>query len=311
MNTQTKQHTSAEDPHDALLFFWGEELWFDYLSRPDMPALRASLRQDMDAVSLAYIDKHEALLALVPLKDKLLIKRSYLLTARDFEDAQLASQYTAPYPLSLQELFLYANKYGMRDVPCEILTSINGKLIIDGGAYTGDTMLLFHRLFPQSKIFSLEPQHSALQTLQDKIQKHDIGKLCLAIQRGLSQGQEKIPLYARFANDSAASCQKALAPEQAHVEYIHTTSIDILCKHNPQAVGLIKLDIEGFEKRALEGAEHTIRKHKPVVVAAIYHNPVDFFEIKSLLLSYNSEYKFMIRRSEVVMAMADLVLIAY
>ncbi len=35
----------------------------------------------------------------------------------------------------------------------------------------------------------------------------------------------------------------------------------------------IKLDVEGLEMKAFEGAKQTIQRHKPVIVAAVYHRP--------------------------------------
>lgn len=43
----------------------------------------------------------------------------------------------------------------------------------------------------------------------------------------------------------------------------------------------------------------------------MYHTPEDFFELKNKLKMINPDYKFMVRRSEMIIPMADLVLIAY
>ena len=58
-------------------------------------------------------------------------------------------------------------------------------------------------------------------------------------------------------------------------------------------------------------AKEVIKRDKPVVVAAMYHTPEDFFDLKDKLKTLNPDYKFMIRRSEPIIPMADLVLIAY
>ncbi len=306
---QNTKHTS--DIYDELLFFWGDEHWLAYAQQHDLAAKAAQLMQGMDAPSKAYIQKHMELITLLPFKEHIKLKRNFLLTPRDFEDAEVASQFSFHRPLTLQELFLYANKYGMRDLPEDVFSRINESHIIDGGAFTGDTLLLFHELFPKSRIFAFEPQKSAYEKLTHNIAKHKLDTQTVPLCRGLSHCSEKIPLYTRFAADSAASCHNHTQDDKILTETITTVTVDEVFKYNTEPLGLIKLDVEGFEKKALQGAEKTIRKHKPVIVAAIYHSPEDFFEIKALLQEFHAEYRFMVRRSEVVMAMADLVLIAY
>lgn len=93
-------------------------------------------------------------------------------------------------------------------------------------------------------------------------------------------------------------------------EMAQITTVDGNYK-NSDPIGLIKLDIEGFESAAIEGAKEIIKRDKPIVVAAMYHTPKDFFELKNKLKMINPDYKFMVRRSEMIIPMADLVLIAY
>lgn len=57
-------------------------------------------------------------------------------------------------------------------------------------------------------------------------------------------------------------------------------------------IGLIKVDIEGFEQKFLEGARKTIEKFKPSMLLSIYHNYNDFFKIKPMIESWNLGYKF-------------------
>lgn len=76
-------------------------------------------------------------------------------------------------------------------------------------------------------------------------------------------------------------------------------------------LGLLKLDVEGWESKVIAGARKTILRDKPLLVIAIYHSLTDFFEIKPYLESLNLGYRFMIRRSELCLPMTDLVLIAY
>ena len=67
---------------------------------------------------------------------------------------------------------------------------------------------------------------------------------------------------------------------------------DVLIDSNPT---FIKMDIEGAEYKALKGAERVIRKCHPKLAISVYHKPEDIFDIPSLILEYNSDYRFYLR----------------
>ena len=62
-----------------------------------------------------------------------------------------------------------------------------------------------------------------------------------------------------------------------------------------ERVTFIKLDIEGAEFCALQGAERIIRKHRPKMAVSVYHRPDDIIDIPKLLLDFNPDYRFYIR----------------
>ena len=48
-------------------------------------------------------------------------------------------------------------------------------------------------------------------------------------------------------------------------------------------MGLIKVDVEGFEPEVIRGALETIKKSHPVLVLSFYHTPEEFYEIKGYI----------------------------
>jgi hypothetical protein len=71
-----------------------------------------------------------------------------------------------------------------------------------------------------------------------------------------------------------------------------TTSIDALITPEPGESYFIKLDIEGFEKKALSGMKKLVASGKPVRMnVCTYHHPNDFKEIAEILNSYGFSWK--------------------
>jgi len=57
----------------------------------------------------------------------------------------------------------------------------------------------------------------------------------------------------------------------------------------------IKMDIEGSEIEALNGAQNIICKHRPDLAVCVYHRINDYFEIPLLLHNMNKNYNFYMR----------------
>ena len=64
---------------------------------------------------------------------------------------------------------------------------------------------------------------------------------------------------------------------------------------NGDNITFIKMDIEGAEYCALEGAETTIKANQPKMAICIYHNIFDFIRIPKLIKEMNANYKFAVR----------------
>lgn len=74
---------------------------------------------------------------------------------------------------------------------------------------------------------------------------------------------------------------------------VSARSIDSVLNGAP--VSFIKLDVEGSELSALQGAEMSIRNHKPRLAISVYHKPEDIIEIPLYIHSLVPEYKMYMR----------------
>lgn len=73
---------------------------------------------------------------------------------------------------------------------------------------------------------------------------------------------------------------------------IDTVTIDDDIK---EKITLIKMDIEGFETKALQGCRKYIKNDHPKPLISFYHNHEDIWKIPKLIKQISPSYKFSLR----------------
>lgn len=143
--------------------------------------------------------------------------------------------------------------------------------VLIGGAYFGDhAILLGKQLAADSrKVHCFEPNEAQSGMLARNVIINDLHNL--AIQRlGLwDQSSQRLKLdgFDSFANVVVASAQE---------EGFQTIRIDDYCESQNAHLGLIMLDIEGAELRALQGAAKVLERDRPAVVFEVHRDYVDW-----------------------------------
>ncbi|MCL2284586.1 MAG: FkbM family methyltransferase [Fibromonadales bacterium] len=77
---------------------------------------------------------------------------------------------------------------------------------------------------------------------------------------------------------------------------LETTTIDKITEELQLTPTFIKMDIEGAELKALEGAEKTIKHCHPRLAISVYHKAEDIADILHYILRLVPEYKFYLRQ---------------
>ena len=168
-----------------------------------------------------------------------------------------------------------------------VVKACDGDTIIDGGAFDGDSLELFHTGATALKVFCLEPTESAYTALQSRASR--FGDSCVCLQKGLWSEETTL----RFSTQAQSATGNKILKSGSST--IACTSIDSLVReYHLDQVDLIKLDIEGAEEEALKGATATIRAAKPKLQVALYHNMEDLYKIPLLLHDINPGYIFYI-----------------
>lgn len=163
-----------------------------------------------------------------------------------------------------------------------------GGTFIDCGGYIGDTVEGFvewTRDKGYHHIYSFEPVMNNYKKELDYINREGI-KDCDVINKGISSGRKKMTIK----NEQSAGGAYLDESDEGDLE---TISLDDFL--DGREATYIKMDIEGMEGAAIEGASNTIKKYKPKLAICIYHKPFDFIDIPLQILKLRDDYRFFIR----------------
>lgn len=153
-------------------------------------------------------------------------------------------------------------------------------IIVDGGAYTGDTIDEIMQLCGGriKKIYAFEPDEKNYEKLKNNISENY--ENVVAVKAGL-YSKDTILRFESFGTMGSS------------VEIDGEESIDVVAldKHEEyKDVSLIKMDIEGSECDAIKGAMELIKRNKPRLAICIYHNNDDIIKIFELLKKMDYRY---------------------
>lgn len=178
-------------------------------------------------------------------------------------------------------------KYPIQYFDEEIMVPQKNEVFIDGGCYDLNTARRFAKWCrgEYKKIYSFEPDPENYERCTAFSTNHPLKNLVL-INKGLWDKKDVL----RFHMNGEGS---AITDKEMGTVEIKVDSIDHVV--GDERVTFIKLDVEGAEMKALQGAKETIIKHHPRLAISIYHKPEDIVEIPAYILSLCPEYKFYVR----------------
>ncbi len=161
------------------------------------------------------------------------------------------------------------------------------EIFVDCGTYDGKSVIdfIFRVKGNYRKIYAYEPDivnyslcHKNLADLRD----------VFLINLGLSDTEGDF----WFDNRGTQSSKFVDNSEDADSFKIHAVKLDSLIS---EPVSFIKMDIEGAEYPAIQGAAGIITKYRPKLAISVYHNDDDLIRIPLLLRGLVPEYKFYLR----------------
>lgn len=160
-----------------------------------------------------------------------------------------------------------------------------GDYVVDAGSCEG--FFIKYALQKGAKIvFAFEPLNSLVRGLNRTYVKEIRENNVKIINKGLSEKDELI----MFDCGKDYICEAKMnvsGIEKCEVTYLDRMVEGVII---PQ-IDFIKMDIEGAEILALKGAKNTIKKYKPKLSIASYHEYENAIIIKDLLIKYRPDYK--------------------
>ena len=178
----------------------------------------------------------------------------------------------------------YMDKYTVRieQQYFEDFMNYDNEIFADIGGFDGDTTEEFCRLYPNyRKIFFFEPSMSNMIAAKKRLEKL---KNIEYFQKGLSDEIGSLSYNSEQGSASSIS--------ETGSETLKVSTLDFEVK---EKVSFIKMDIEGWELKALKGCRNHIISNKPKLAIAVYHYSKDFYEIPNYILSLNPDYDIYIR----------------
>ncbi len=163
-------------------------------------------------------------------------------------------------------------------------------IVLDLGACWGDTALYFAaKAGVHGKVYSFEfiPENIHIFKKNIALNFSFINRIELVKHPVSDRTGQEI-----FFKDNGPASRIETRPFEGQTGSATTISIDDFVRSKNLAhVNFIKMDIEGAERKALEGAIETIKKFRPKLAIAIYHSMEDIVNIPMWIAGLNLGYK--------------------
>lgn len=159
-----------------------------------------------------------------------------------------------------------------------------GDVFVDCGAYDGDTIVAFQQHCKDfGHIVAFEPDPANFARLESRCatlprERITLFPMAVSCQRG------------RLSFDASGTMSSRLGTGTLSVE---TVPLDEVLQ--PWTPALIKLDVEGAEMEALQGAEQTIRRHAPVLAVTLEHRQEDLWRLPLFMRELPADYDLYLR----------------
>jgi FkbM family methyltransferase len=248
-------------------------------------ALEAHKLQSLFGLVRDYV-RHPLAIAKAKFLDRLL--------GFDFLEVELKHD-SAVFTFHLQERELLWEVYSLFDtivqkdqynLACE---NLSDGIVMDIGAHLGMFSVLAAKMGSE-RVYSFEPVEPTYEMLKKNIEVNHLENAIIPLNKALGDKVGRDYVNYRFEADEGASldpCEEPGCIRQA----CEVTTVDEFVKQGIRP-NLIKIDVEGYEKKVIHGAENTIRTSRPLLLVSAYHHQSDAQTLPKEILAMRSDYKY-------------------
>ena len=171
----------------------------------------------------------------------------------------------------------------------------NGEIndILDGGAFKGDTSADFAEVLSPNEIYAVEADPKTHQKLSIYAENETRSHVT-PINAALWDSDCEL----EYVSSASRGSGEAGANKRAKVTQIPAMTIDTIL--NGKDIDLIKLDIEGSEHAALDGAILTLSTKQPNMIVSLYHRTDDLFSLIKRIHEDLPSHKLYLRRVDCI-----------
>ncbi|MBD5082069.1 MAG: FkbM family methyltransferase [Ruminococcaceae bacterium] len=161
---------------------------------------------------------------------------------------------------------------------------------VDLGAYNGDTIDKFLRLTGKrfNEIYAVEPDFRNFGRMVRR--NYALGR---GIFHPINAAAWSENTELEFRRSGGRNSSVSTKYGRGTIVKVNGISTDAML--GGKIPTLIKLDVEGCEREALEGARKSITQHKPKLILSAYHRTEDLLDLPLLIKEMNSGYKLYLR----------------
>ncbi len=193
------------------------------------------------------------------------------------------------YWLSSDSSYIYdlSDKYFHQYFDYDILSCLQDEVIVDLGAFIGDTMIDYVKMFGAhcyKRYYCYEIVPENVHYIHKNVELYGLRNIEVR-EKGASDKNGTL-----YLSVSGVPSISKLAESGERI--VQTVRID---DDVPEPVTFIKMDIEGGEEQALLGCRKKILENHPKLALSVYHNHEDLWRLARIIEQTDPTYRFYLR----------------